>query len=31
MAQWFGVDPGSISTVFPNLYHFPNQNLGFLG
>ncbi|HWC98196.1 MAG TPA: DUF1501 domain-containing protein [Candidatus Sulfopaludibacter sp.] len=31
MAQWFGVDPGSIGTVFPNISHFPNQNMGFLG
>jgi uncharacterized protein (DUF1501 family) len=30
LALWFGVDPGNISTVFPNLGRFATPNLGFL-
>jgi uncharacterized protein (DUF1501 family) len=31
LASWFGVDSGSLSTVFPNLGRFSSPNLGFLG
>ena len=31
LAQWFGVGPGSISTIFPNIGNFPTSNLGILG
>jgi len=31
LATWFGVDPGNLTTVFPNLGRFPTPNLGFMG
>jgi uncharacterized protein (DUF1501 family) len=31
MATWFGVSSSELSTVFPNIGHFNNPNLGFLG
>ncbi len=31
MAQWFGVNPGSLAMVFPNIGNFTSNNLGFLG
>jgi len=31
MATWFGVSSSDLSTVFPNIGHFANPNLGFLG
>ena len=31
LANWFGVGAGNLATVFPNLAHFNNTNLGFLG
>jgi len=31
LAQWFGVQPGDLPSIFPNLKNFPNQSLGFLG
>jgi uncharacterized protein (DUF1501 family) len=30
LATWFGVDPGNLSTVFPNIGRFPSSNLGFI-
>jgi uncharacterized protein (DUF1501 family) len=30
LAQWFGVPPGNLQSVFPNLKNFTNQTLGFL-
>ena len=30
IAAWFGVPPGSLASVFPNLPHFANPTLGFL-
>src|SRR5581483_7155042 len=30
LASWFGVDPGNLSTVFPNLGRFSTPNLGFM-
>jgi len=30
LAQWFGVAPGSLPTVFPNIGNFVSNNLGFL-
>lgn len=30
LAQWFGVAPGSLPTVFPNIGNFGSNNLGFL-
>ncbi len=30
IASWFGVDPGNIPTVFPNLGRFASPNLGFV-
>jgi uncharacterized protein (DUF1501 family) len=30
LARWFGVGPGELETVFPNLSRFPSANLGFL-
>src|SRR5580704_17217386 len=30
LAQWFGVAPGSLPTVFPNIANFSSSNLGFL-
>jgi uncharacterized protein (DUF1501 family) len=31
LAQWFGVSPSQLSSVFPNIVNFPVNNLGFLG
>ncbi len=31
LAQWFGVPPNSLSTVFPNIATFGTTPLGFLG
>jgi len=31
LAQWFGVAPGSLPTIFPNIGNFPTANLGILG
>ena len=31
LSSWFGVPPGAMATVFPNLANFPTTNLGFLG
>lgn len=30
LATWFGVQPGDLPFVFPNLVNFPSQSLGFL-
>ena len=30
LATWFGVDPGNLTTVFPNLGRFTSPNLGFI-
>jgi uncharacterized protein (DUF1501 family) len=30
LAAWFGVDPGNLDTVFPNLGRFASPNLGFI-
>jgi hypothetical protein len=30
LATWFGIDPGNLSTVFPNLGRFTTPNLGFI-
>jgi uncharacterized protein (DUF1501 family) len=30
LARWFGLDSGSVSTVFPNIGSFATSNLGFL-
>ena len=30
IATWFGVDPGNLATVFPNIGRFASPNLGFL-
>ena len=30
IATWFGVDPGNLSTVFPNIGRFATPNLGFM-
>ena len=30
LATWFGVDPGNLATVFPNIGRFPSPNLGFI-
>src|SRR5207245_252667 len=30
IARWFGVSATDLTTVFPNLGHFANPNLGFL-
>ncbi len=30
LARWFGVDPGNLSTVFPNLGNFASSNLNFM-
>jgi uncharacterized protein (DUF1501 family) len=30
LATWFGVDPGNLSTVFPNLGRFASSNLGIM-
>jgi uncharacterized protein (DUF1501 family) len=31
LATWFGVDPGNLQTVCPNIGNFQMGNLGFLG
>ena len=31
LAQWFGVAPGSLPAIFPNIGNFPTSNLGILG
>jgi len=31
LAQWFGVSPSNLPTVFPNIANFASTNLGFLG
>jgi uncharacterized protein (DUF1501 family) len=31
LARWFGVDAGGLARVFPNLVHFPQADLGFMG
>jgi len=30
LATWFGVDPGNLSTVFPNIGRFSSSNLSFI-
>ena len=30
MATWFGVQPGDLPTVFPNINNFPSHDLGFM-
>lgn len=30
LATWFGVDPGNLATVFPNIGRFSTPNLGFI-
>ena len=30
LAQWFGVNPGDLPTVFPNINRFARPNLGFM-
>jgi uncharacterized protein (DUF1501 family) len=30
IATWFGVDPGNLATVFPNLSRFATPSLGFM-
>lgn len=30
LATWFGVAPGDLATVFPNIGRFPTSNLGFM-
>ncbi len=30
LATWFGVDPGNLTTVFPNIGRFASPNLGFI-
>ena len=30
IATWFGVDPGNLSTVFPNIGRFTTPSLGFM-
>lgn len=31
LAQWYGLAPNLLTSIFPNLSKFPTQNLGFLG
>ncbi|WEF35671.1 DUF1501 domain-containing protein [Pseudoduganella chitinolytica] len=31
LARWFGVPPGHLDDVFPNLKNFSTRNLGFMG
>ncbi len=31
LANWFGVSPASMATIFPNIGNFPASNLGILG
>jgi uncharacterized protein (DUF1501 family) len=30
LAQWFGVSPAQLPTIFPNIGSFPTTNLGFV-
>ena len=30
LATWFGVDPGNLASIFPNLGRFATPNLGFM-
>jgi len=30
LAQWFGVSPSQLATIFPNIASFPSSNLGFV-
>ena len=30
IATWFGIDPGNLATVFPNIGRFATSNLGFM-
>jgi uncharacterized protein (DUF1501 family) len=30
LAQWYGLAPGDVNAVFPNIPHFNSNNLGFL-
>jgi len=30
LAQWFGVTPASLATVFPNIGNFKSNNMGFI-
>ena len=30
LARWFGVSPGDVATIFPNIGRFATPNLGFL-
>jgi uncharacterized protein (DUF1501 family) len=30
LATWFGIDPGNLTTVFPNIGRFTSSNLGFI-
>jgi uncharacterized protein (DUF1501 family) len=31
MAQWFGVSPANLNSIFPYVGNFPTSNVGFLG
>jgi uncharacterized protein (DUF1501 family) len=31
LGLWFGVPPSSLSTIFPNLFRFTTNNIGFMG
>ena len=31
LAQWFGVSPTQLASVFPNINSFPTHSLGFMG
>jgi hypothetical protein len=31
LAQWFGVQPADLPSIFPNLPNFPNPTLNFVG
>jgi len=31
IARWYGVSPGDMSTVFPNIGRFATPDLGFMG
>jgi uncharacterized protein (DUF1501 family) len=30
LASWFGVDPGNLTTIFPNIGRFSTPNIGFI-
>jgi len=30
LAQWFGVAPGNVDSIFTNVHNFSTNNLGFL-